>query len=355
MKSSSKSSPNKKLSPLEAPVKVIKPNHPHPVAIEDCRSKTAIKLPKIQTGNIKNSTSKVHNEEHAIVLKNVHKQDKVIVSPLAKKPSNSDIAAVEQCNYTGNILKPSTAIVDGFNGNPKSVESLGDRSYNGNKSKVTGEDNCNGRMTLSPAETFGNSLSASCSGDDINSAHRENSQAADTQDMTRCSPCVDQPCRDGKVKIVYEMYREEFDISNGVLLEFCIDDTYCLSDVMPNCTLELSILSPQEIRDKIVAGASAADFYVQKEEGKFTGLEAGVSYYCYVKQDEQEILKEQRGRQNKYEYTEKNDNLERDDGRGFDTCTCIYGTPCTDEYGCRDWRNRFTISTANGWKGSIEE
>lgn len=41
----------------------------------------------------------------------------------------------------------------------------------------------------------------------------------------------------------------------------------------------------------------------------------------------------------------------KEDGRGFESCSCIYGAPCVDEYGCRDWTNRFAVAKKNGWKG----
>lgn len=42
----------------------------------------------------------------------------------------------------------------------------------------------------------------------------------------------------------------------------------------------------------------------------------------------------------------------RDDGRnGLESCSCMYGNPCVDEYGCKDWDSRYAIARANGWKG----
>ena len=35
---------------------------------------------------------------------------------------------------------------------------------------------------------------------------------------------------------------------------------------------------------------------------------------------------------------------------GGETCSCLYGNPCVDEYICNDWKNRFEIATKNGWK-----
>ena len=34
-----------------------------------------------------------------------------------------------------------------------------------------------------------------------------------------------------------------------------------------------------------------------------------------------------------------------------ESCSCLYGNPCVDEYSCRDWTNRFAVAKANGWKG----
>jgi hypothetical protein len=34
-----------------------------------------------------------------------------------------------------------------------------------------------------------------------------------------------------------------------------------------------------------------------------------------------------------------------------ESCSCIYGNPCVDEYGCKDWYNRMDVAKKNGWKG----
>lgn len=42
----------------------------------------------------------------------------------------------------------------------------------------------------------------------------------------------------------------------------------------------------------------------------------------------------------------------KDDGRnGLESCSCVYGNPCVDEYGCKDWHSRFAVAKKNGWKG----
>lgn len=35
---------------------------------------------------------------------------------------------------------------------------------------------------------------------------------------------------------------------------------------------------------------------------------------------------------------------------GGETCSCLYGNPCVDQYICQDWDNRFEVATKNGWK-----
>jgi hypothetical protein len=35
---------------------------------------------------------------------------------------------------------------------------------------------------------------------------------------------------------------------------------------------------------------------------------------------------------------------------GGETCSCLYGNPCVDQYICLDWGNRFEVATKNGWK-----
>ena len=33
------------------------------------------------------------------------------------------------------------------------------------------------------------------------------------------------------------------------------------------------------------------------------------------------------------------------------SCSCLFGNPCVNEYGCMDWANRFEVAKKNGWKG----
>jgi len=36
--------------------------------------------------------------------------------------------------------------------------------------------------------------------------------------------------------------------------------------------------------------------------------------------------------------------------RSKETCSCLYGNPCVDQYVCLDWNNRFEVAKKNGMK-----
>lgn len=178
----------------------------------------------------------------------------------------------------------------------------------------------------------------------------------------------------GSVTLFYELYNEKFDITTGTITEDAINDVYGLSDVMPNCRLRLSVMTPAEVREATIRhtdaeGSSDKDealglssgslcgvkYLPEHPAGTFCSLRNGHSYYVYVSQDSEELRKEQleRDKINMQKLADRasDDKIERDDGRGFDGCTCIYGAPCVDEYGCRDWSTRFDVAKANGWGG----
>jgi hypothetical protein len=162
----------------------------------------------------------------------------------------------------------------------------------------------------------------------------------------------------GTVKLLYEQYDEEFAIVDGSTTQDNIDDVYCLSFVMPECSVHLSELSPQEIREKDAECLRMEDFFVKEEpKGTYLHMKKDTNYYIYVVQQEEQLKRDQERMRliaSQMENENSNsggDNIVRDDGRGFEQCSCIYGNPCLDEYGCKDWDNRYAISTKNGWKG----
>jgi hypothetical protein len=144
----------------------------------------------------------------------------------------------------------------------------------------------------------------------------------------------------GKVTIVYEMYREQFPIENGAISSETIDELYGLTAVMPNCSLYLSTSSPAEIRELLIAACASAscsisalplgalgcpEWYLPFDDVTKTHqrLRANGTYFCYLREPERKDHYQASRDLSQRDVTSKDD-----DGRGFDCCTCIYGTPC---------------------------
>jgi hypothetical protein len=163
------------------------------------------------------------------------------------------------------------------------------------------------------------------------------------------------PPQNGKVTLVYEQYNEPFEITNGSTTAENIDEVYCLSFVMPGCLIHLSNLNPQEKRQAVIDGN--LDLFIEEiPRGTYHGLEVDKTYYVYVEQEAEQLARDQaRMKQiaNSMEGAKKTGDsvLTKDDGRVLESCSCIYGNPCVDEYGCKDWANRCAVATKNGWKG----
>lgn len=160
----------------------------------------------------------------------------------------------------------------------------------------------------------------------------------------------------GMVTLIYEQYNEQFQIVNGNTTHENIDDVYCLTFVMPNCKIHVSKYSPKEMREVQDTLAWEELYFREEPLGTYHGLEADQTYYVYAEQEADQLKRDQE-RMRKIASTmegvaKKGDGLmPKDDGRAMESCSCIYGNPCVDEYGCKDWSNRFAIATKNGWKG----
>ena len=99
------------------------------------------------------------------------------------------------------------------------------------------------------------------------------------------------------------------------------------------------------------------DVFLPEDEHSIFSLETGNSYTVFVEQHAEQLKRDQADMAKRatmmdgavdYNAVEQ---LPKDDGRALESCSCIYGNPCTDEYGCRDWYNRYAVATTNGWKG----
>jgi hypothetical protein len=96
------------------------------------------------------------------------------------------------------------------------------------------------------------------------------------------------------------------------------------------------------------------NLYIKEDpRGTYQGLEADKTYYVYVEQEKDQLARDQEMMRLRAKASKESEAMKpnRDDGRILESCSCIYGNPCVDEYGCRDWDNRFAIATKNGWKG----
>ena len=161
----------------------------------------------------------------------------------------------------------------------------------------------------------------------------------------------------GNVKLIYEQYDEMFPILDGSTTQANIDDVYCLSFVMPDCLIHLSIHNPTVKRELEVNG-DVEVFLPESPSGTYQTLEADCTYYVYVEQEADQLLRDQLKMKKVAAQmvgariqVNPEDRIERDDGRVIESCSCIYGNPCVDEYGCKDWDNRAKVALANGWKG----
>ncbi|GMF12408.1 unnamed protein product [Phytophthora lilii] len=155
----------------------------------------------------------------------------------------------------------------------------------------------------------------------------------------------------GMVKLIYENYDELFPIEDGSTTQAIIDEVYCLSFVMPNCLVRLSRHPNPERFQREETGIF--DSPVREDpRGTYHDLEKDQTYYVVVEQEADQLRRDQEATKAHWDgELQKQKKADKDDGRGFESCSCIYGNPCVDEYGCRDWHSRFAVATKNGWKG----
>jgi hypothetical protein len=79
-----------------------------------------------------------------------------------------------------------------------------------------------------------------------------------------------------------------------------------------------------------------------KEGGLIPGISIGKEYWVDVDEDtvaEASVVRKSYNPDVKEE-------APREEG-----CSCIWGNPCAEAYSCKDWKNRFDVAKANGWKG----
>ncbi|GAB9465845.1 hypothetical protein Gpo141_00003235 [Globisporangium polare] len=151
-------------------------------------------------------------------------------------------------------------------------------------------------------------------------------------------------------KLIYEQYDEEFPIVDGSTTQASVDEVYCLSFVMPACLVHLS-RHPNVERFTRENNGIFDSLVAEEPRGVYQGLERDTTYYVVVEQEVDQLRRDQEATRARWDPESKQLKQQNDDGRGFETCSCIYGNPCVDEYGCKDWHARLAVATANGWKG----
>jgi len=153
----------------------------------------------------------------------------------------------------------------------------------------------------------------------------------------------------GDVVLKYSMYDEKFPIKDGKITAKEIDETYCLSDVMPGCKIHLSS-KPSEEKYKMESVGEVFPYIFEEPLGTFHDLEAGETYHVFVEEDEKEFLKSQ-------EKAKQNFAGVRSAATRGEGCSCLEGNPCAQECDaqgnsiCKDWANRFAVAKAHGWLG----
>lgn len=153
----------------------------------------------------------------------------------------------------------------------------------------------------------------------------------------------------GNVVLKYSMYDEKFPIKDGKITAAEIDETYCLSDVMPGCKIHLSS-KPSEEKYKMESAGEVFPYIFEEPLGTFHDLEADETYYVFVEEDETEFLKSQEKAKQNFMGVKS----AKTRGEG---CSCIEGNPCAQECDaqgnsiCHDWANRFAVAKAHGWLG----
>ncbi|RHY31793.1 hypothetical protein DYB32_004503 [Aphanomyces invadans] len=185
-------------------------------------------------------------------------------------------------------------------------------------------------------------------------AQEERNVAAQEEERLRADAAELAKRQNGHVVLKYEMYSEQFEIANGSTTATVVDEAYCLSFVMPHCRIHLSEWDPPTKVAKESQSATNSVYVLEDPAGTFHGLESGKTYYVYIEQEAEQLAQDQakmRAIAATMDGAQPSKADKKDDGRGFESCSCIEGNPCVDEYGCKDWHNRYAIAMKNGWKG----
>jgi hypothetical protein len=150
----------------------------------------------------------------------------------------------------------------------------------------------------------------------------------------------------GLVIVHYCDYHPQIKITDGTTTADAIDEELALTFVYPKCEIHLT-LSPVKGNDWRSVDWSRLES--RNSGGKFEGLVAGKEYYAVVIEDDKEkkrYMVEQAARSAafaKESASRAAGGVPAGEDRllTLESCSCLEGSPCVDNNGCRDWSSRF--------------
>lgn len=121
-----------------------------------------------------------------------------------------------------------------------------------------------------------------------------------------------------------------------------IDAHYCISDVMPGAFLHLAVRE---------FAAGEGHVYVKEDaDGNYSDevLTGGMTYYLYVQQDPEQEMEDMEKMRALWGKAAAGGTLLGDEAPRGEGCSCLFGSPCVDQYVCLDWDNRMAVAKAHG-------
>jgi hypothetical protein len=138
----------------------------------------------------------------------------------------------------------------------------------------------------------------------------------------------------GPIRVLYNHYNEEFNIHEGKLNSFVIDEQFSLSFAFPNCKLHLRLEGTSvDMAEKVIPNPNLSqDAEDSRVIVEYSGLEVGKKYVVSVEEDSAEAAKS-RVRQKEYETRiaeetknkDKDEDLVRGNKERIESCSCIEG------------------------------
>lgn len=136
------------------------------------------------------------------------------------------------------------------------------------------------------------------------------------------------------ITLKYYQYTEQFAIADGKIAVKDIDDFFGLSGVMAGCGIHLGDKEPEYEKDNV---------YLKEEPiGTVVDLKPGETYWIFAVQDPEQEKKDVA--RNKAIWA----GVPPEAAARGEGCSCVYGSPCTDQYVCLDWENRMAVAKKNG-------